>query len=609
MVVDSDASAVLDALWVDVGRELRSLGITLRMSWDQYEEILTGDLAKQKPRRRLVSDASLLTNFRSVPVGFLLAPNADHLSAIARECKAARFGTISIAFLSGAQPSLLRQLAQELILATEGVSRQRLTPITKITDAYTAFCALEEDCFSLASPGAFKVFFDHTSSESMVNLLTDRVVLGLMSVFATLRALPIIYTQQGGPAENVAMKLHALLRDSAMSGEGPFASSGRGSLLGFRRPVLILFDRTFDIGPMLHLDWSYASLLESILGMSNGRIANLSSSGVKRYVLERSDRFWRDNMWNPFPRVAENIEQELASYRNEVDSINKMRTASLSSSESEGTAMSASRLAEAISSLPQLTRRKDAIDQHTELATQLLEEIKRRGLDMLIELEGQLLKKELTDKSAVLSALSDSRASKADKLRLFVIYYLYAPELSVADVEMSTRALQDAGCDLELLKFLKTLRQPSADHRPQIGLPAANRQYVKSLLGNVVDRGVKGLTQVATKAKARIVQVDSALPAARLVRSLLDGEDEQMSCRFRTLDPNSAQTSAGLTRFGHDADHVIVFPVGGGCYFEYANIVHHIKGRNVCYGSTSLYAVDDFLAEMMGIQTKRNIDQ
>jgi hypothetical protein len=100
------------------------------------------------------------------------------------------------------------------------------------------------------------------------------IVEGLVSVLVTLQVVPIIRCPRGGAAEHVAAALEGRLRDllkgrsnlfsEQPAGGGAGAGGGGGGALAatLSRPLLVLFDRNFDLSVMLQHTWSYKPLVQ-----------------------------------------------------------------------------------------------------------------------------------------------------------------------------------------------------------------------------------------------------------------------------------------------------------------------------------------------------------
>jgi sec1 family domain-containing protein 1 len=92
--------------------------------------------------------------------------------------------------------------------------------------------------------------------------------------------------------------------------------------LSFQRPLLILLDRNFDLATPLHHTWTYQALINDLLNLKLNRVdieikSNNSPTGkeTKIYDLLPSDKFWKQQKGNPFPVVAESIQEELEKYK------------------------------------------------------------------------------------------------------------------------------------------------------------------------------------------------------------------------------------------------------------------------------------------------------
>ena len=105
-------------------------------------------------------------------------------------------------------------------------------------------------------------------------------------------------------------------------------------------------------------------------------------------------------------------------------------------------------------SLPQLLEKKRLIDMHTSLATALLDHIKGRRLDVFFELEEKIMGGITLDKSIMEVVNDPENGGPEDKMRLFIIYFLCSPQMSDAELDQYSAALQVKTSKIVISDFL-----------------------------------------------------------------------------------------------------------------------------------------------------------
>lgn len=108
-------------------------------------------------------------------------------------------------------------------------------------------------------------------------------------------------------------------------------AAGAGLAASLHRPLLAIFDRNFELSVMLQHAWTYKPLVHDVLGMRLNRVTLAAPGGApgagthvpKTFEVDDSDFFWSAHGREQFPKIAEQVEAELARYRAAVDELNR----------------------------------------------------------------------------------------------------------------------------------------------------------------------------------------------------------------------------------------------------------------------------------------------
>lgn len=589
-----------------------------------------------------------------VPALYMIAPTPENIAWLLKDIspKDPLYSTATVCFTSFVSRPLLMALASQMTIPA---------PITLVKDLYADFVSHEQNMFSLNMPNSYLAMKSAKNDDS-VKSFVDMVVSRLLSVLLTLGVIPIIRAQRGGAAEAVASALDKKLRDNLeLFQKSTFSSRA----LSFRRPLLLMLDRDFDFNAMLHHTWTYQALVHDCLHLKLNNvsieIADEREGGAKKqkkFPMDKDrDTFWAENAASPFPKVADAIEKALAGYRTEVEEIN--RNAGGRQQSEQNSTLEISGLAATIASLPELSKRKETIDVHTNIATALLENINRRCLDVFFELESQIMTNAHRPSTALsaedykiplvelLKGVQETatgekrgRGTSEDRLRLFLIYYsVFGRQLPEKTMAEFRGMLHNAGVDTSIVEYVGTIRGYRHDLM-SASVPRStgtiSTAKLKGIMTSVVSRGYRSFANVAQSARKLVVEEKRAFAVSRTLELFMS---EQARSRhgssandilegYLLFDPKVLETPSGM--FGASAPAVsvggeekeekltskqkmqrmvfsdaIVFTVGGGNYVEYENCAEIVASlssavtpKNVLYGTTELLTSEEFVSQM-----------
>jgi hypothetical protein len=635
-------------------------------------EIVTPLIKVNELRKHGVTLHLLLENDREriadVPAVYFCQPTPANVALIANDFARNLYDAYHLNFSS----SLPRASLEEL--AAHSVKHRAAAKVAKVFDQYVNFVSLGPDVFSLAQRDAYVSLNDPTVSDERVEGCVAEVVRGLFGACATLGRAPIIRCPRGGAAEMIARELEKLLRDHvAGKGSGLFANdlmsssssaAAGGAQPSQQRPLLCIFDRNFDVAAALQHPWTYQPLVHDILGMRLNRVdvagdddaldkaVGGRGASKKSYELEESaDPFWRNHGDAIFPRVAEEVEAELTKYKKAMADINdKTSKAGTSSGTSADGApdTGTSSLVSAVASLPELQERKKMIDKHTNVATALLREIKRRGIDEYHAVEEDLLCGK-GDKAAVMSLLdATGRGTAQDKLRLAIIAVIAeessrrgekggdASSTSRADQDALEAALVASGADAAALAFVRRMASLNA-HGGGREVPGGGGaggeggdllEWADKLYGQSISQIAKGVKS--------LLSGERRLAVARATESLMANQPSPETEAFAVFDPKAPRRSDGegvpgvtgpgaATADGGGSDRggnapfneAVAFVVGGGTFAEFRACRDLANGgadrggagggagtRSVVYGGTEFVTGAEFVEQLGALGRK-----
>ncbi|RXG52809.1 Sec1 family domain-containing protein 1, partial [Armadillidium vulgare] len=589
---------------LNTGCTIPSLGSETVFSvliYDRHGQDIISPLLSVKELREMGVTLHLLLHSErgeipDVPAIYFCQPTEENLVRIGQDFTDGLYSSYYLNFTSPISRQKMEDLAQTALQANCQAS------IKKVYDQYVNFIMLGR-----------KYVLPQTSradiQDTEVDVIIDSIVDSLFSVFVNLGQVPVIRCQSGNASQMVAERLDKKLRENLRDTRNSFftglsSDAFATGQLSFHRPLLVLLDRNIDLSSPLHHTWTYQALTHDLLNLSLNRVYLPQTENVpvgkkpknKEYELSNADSFWVNHKSSPFPMVAAAVETELEDYKSSEEKIKGLKSDFPATQPEDFFNDNTAILTSAITSLPELLKRKANIDKHMKLNC-----IKNRKLDVYFELEEKLMARTALEKPLLEVIRDPEMGSANDKLRLFLIFYLCATEVNPTELKEYTDALKEAGVNLDAFAYIKRWKG-------LLKMTAAPSEYTGgvaktvSMFSKLMNQG----SSIVVEGVKNFVLKENKLPITRIVDNLMELKNCEEERDFLYFDPKIIRPSESTivnARAKTPFQDAVVFVVGGGNYMEFTNLSLYAKNKatsspkRLVYGCTDVVNAEQFLAQ------------
>ncbi|ESX02296.1 Protein SLY1 [Ogataea parapolymorpha DL-1] len=572
---------------------------------------------------------SLITQKRAalpdVPVIYFVEPSAENIARIITDLENEHYADYYVNFTSSLSRSLLEEFAKKVALSGKAGR------IKQVFDQYLDFVVTEPNLFSLDLPNVYSQFNNPKTTESDITSIADRIANGLFAAVLTMGSVPIIRSNRGGPAELISQRLDQKLRDHVINTRQGASTSLQHSTAD--RMVLVLLDRNIDLASMFAHSWIYQCMVSDVFKLDRNTIEIRKTlagdkTEIKRLDIDPKDFFWNDNASLPFPDAVENVESELSKYTKEAREITAKTGYSSIKEIDPSDQRDTLHIQEAIKALPELTQRKNIIDMHMTVLTELIKELDSKNLDAFFEVEQNVGNPATQKRFLELLKAQTKSDNHEDKLRTYIMLTLTS-DLPKSFCDECEKALEELHCDLTPLKYIKQVKELTKLSSMNLSEAYLNTESSASsgnkgaLFSNLSSK-LMGLTEGSSKLSEGFGSLISGLknllpekknlPVTNIVESIMspanaNQESLKMTDDYLYFDPNLTRGSHSKPPKRSSYNEAMVFIVGGCNYLEYSNLqdwcnrVNETAGisgapqKLVCYGSTEIVTAEKFLKE------------
>ncbi|KAL6927048.1 hypothetical protein ACO0SA_004136 [Hanseniaspora valbyensis] len=573
-----------------------------------------------------------------IPAIYFVEPSRKNLEKIIQDLKNDFYDEYYLNFTS----NITRENLE--FLAKEAVKIGKFEQIKQVFDQYLNFVISDPNIFEFEMEKIWSNFnLNNLITEEEINEKCEEIASRLYSVIITLNSninsLPILRIQPGGSAEIVGKLLETKLREYILSSKkfSDNSSNNANSIGDLDRSVLVLVDRNVDFASMISHSLYYECLIAEVFKLNRNTITLPNGSKID---LDNKDFFWKNNNLLPFPEVVENAELELNKYKQETEEITSKTGVNITNLQNlnvnkDGDIQQDTELIQkAMSKLPELTAKKQFIDNHFKILSELIKQLGSLHLDKFYELEQEDIYN-IKTRNEFIETLKDTESGHlADKIRTYLYIFLktnmnqlnankrqefqnfmdecdkifqekYASNLNTSETEAEPVISED---DSKLLDAIKNVYRYQKLHNmnyytseinntaPQNGsnnndtsVNGKSASYFSSkLYGLANDKLQDSMGSIISRVSNLLNSDNGNLPLTNIVSSIMNpsvekkSEDElnmyeKLTRKYLDIDPTMKQNSTIVSSGNRRFNKCLCFVVGGGSYLEYHNLQKYVE--------------------------------
>lgn len=311
----------------------------------------------------------------------------DNIDRIVADLESGLYDSFRLHFLTRIDRGLLERLALEASRLKKGLF------VEQVYDEFLDFVCLSGDFFIAGCDDAVRLscvsdavagdsgsgLSKNTVAEArlLVEGYNTAVLDSLFSVLFALREVPFIEDTPFGRMLCSYLDKMSIIKK------------------GYKRSLLVVFDRKNDmITPVEHV-WSYNALINELFDFNLGRIkiikvvpeknrSNPADTAIFTYDIDLDDEFWIQNQNESIPVVAERVEKMFVEHKKYM----ALRNITDQSSQQE--------IARVLESAPELSRKNELVNTHMKICLEIINIVGKKKIDEMYRMEKERKYEDIT---------------------------------------------------------------------------------------------------------------------------------------------------------------------------------------------------------------------